>query len=1496
LSGPSFFSSEIFQRRTFSETPERPQGGIESDEKINAVLEHVRQRMKSGMELAVIVKVIKMLADAGKWQKLMVLVADMVAHGLEPNDEIYRSMITACGYLAQWNEALQFFRDMMSLDLDPSADNYAIAIIACSKLGRFDKSMELFEGWRTSGSPPDLVVYHAMLTAFLAAKEPILAKAFSLLDQCRVVGLQPSPAMYWQIIQVASQGGNNVEVVALYKDLRMHAPGMRLPNDAVYVAVMHALHAVGDQDTLLQDLFLEMSYLRVSPPPTPVVPTGVHGSLFELTFPVEVSSNLPTTLTFNIAISSSIANRNYNRALDLGTKIIRMDRIQADEVTYNLTIDASRRVGNVKRCFEIKDTMSQLGIVPTMETYTMLLDQSGEFWCEYSPDRLRQLVEEFRALWGTQLDARGHAVIVEAFAANLMVEDMMKAFNDMPKGSRTLPLFTLVMAAYSKLVPEDPAQIDMVLSLLARAENEGHEPAGYTLSTIMHGCALARRWDDFQALKERLYAMDGYLSDKAFSAVLTQCKQTQSWELMVESFEKMLNHDVVLAFAQYDTILMAYRKLGRRKEGFALFESLLERFDRRDIPISTITTAISFSMDTGDVDQAMRLLRLMEHPDAFAYQGVIGMYIRKKQPVRAAELIFEMVEKALQPNERTFNFTLAELALAKKKEHSTTLRLIKVLPERRMLPPTWFNLMVATEVVPNQEITRYLVDEALRMDIKDLSERQRVISRATQVACTYNLTFKMTQLLKRADELKISISVKVKNQIFSQLLKRREWKLATEIRNATNPATGAQLADLLKMSIDAGFMSYVLELTRELVKLKHNELSPELISVLFGKIVFPSGLPFATKLRTLLTDADIAVAPAVYMSLINRLTVPEISEECLDLADEICNELEIGAGVAPPSDLLNFLVRTYYKCRQWEKGNVLFDRLLRDRLPLEMRTCEVIMNVRSLVLKREEGMPLQWKAYAALLRGISDDRAAFRALWAEATLNLDGNGEPLSLQMHEGRPKILPPLDERNDTVDSAVDKMLSAFEGFYTEGEPGARDKAALDLRCMGSTFDRLLLAETNAESGDYILPTAEQTEPNTVTNAPESKSADQPAPAPPTTTRDSQSAIVDKDNQTPIVSRAVVEAKTLAEKIALLGSKQAGINLVTFNLVLKACVREGEPERAPAVMEELVKCGFEPDILSYRYLIGAYRKLGDWEAQLDVLRAVHSRGLKSHVEMFNNSVAACAQRDAWQNGLTLLGMMAEHGVKPNSVTFNTLIVLCCRQGQWRTALQLLDEMQSKKLRPNATIFNAVLQAVADVGKWAEMHSLLRNMHSCKISKSPQAYMVLFSWYKATRNLEEASSLAAEMDKKKVPWSIPLYVAYLEVFAAGGHYEQAEAVVATMHKCNMVPDEATWVALITAHGNARHVVEALDVLDQATDAFVIAHTPITTALYNAAIKACARSGRWSEALELIQKVRACLRACGIACVRMCVFGWVCLNELRVCVHGYALNALLLFR
>ena len=49
-----------------------------------------------------IVQVVEMLVQMGEWQRVVVVIADLVTLGLQPNESIYRSMITACGHLAQW--------------------------------------------------------------------------------------------------------------------------------------------------------------------------------------------------------------------------------------------------------------------------------------------------------------------------------------------------------------------------------------------------------------------------------------------------------------------------------------------------------------------------------------------------------------------------------------------------------------------------------------------------------------------------------------------------------------------------------------------------------------------------------------------------------------------------------------------------------------------------------------------------------------------------------------------------------------------------------------------------------------------------------------------------------------------------------------------------------------------------------------------------------------------------------------------------------------------------------------------------------------------------------------------------------------------------------------------------------------------------------------------------------------------------------------------------
>ena len=157
------------------------------------------------------------------------------------------------------------------------------------------------------------------------------------------------------------------------------------------------------------------------------------------------------------------------------------------------------------------------------------------------------------------MDGQAAASIIEVYAAARMTGEMMRAFEATPAEYHTEKLYTAILVGHSKLVTESPEVIDTVLDLLRRFEGEGRTATGAMLAAAMHGCALARRWDDFHQLKEKLYALEGYLNDKAFSALLTHCHASQNWELMIEAYERMSDDNLVLSFFQYDQLMTGCR-------------------------------------------------------------------------------------------------------------------------------------------------------------------------------------------------------------------------------------------------------------------------------------------------------------------------------------------------------------------------------------------------------------------------------------------------------------------------------------------------------------------------------------------------------------------------------------------------------------------------------------------------------------------------------------------------------------------------------------------------------------------------------------------------------------------------------------------------------------------------------------------------------------------------------------------------------------------------
>lgn len=191
------------------------------------------------------------------------------------------------------------------------------------------------------------------------------------------------------------------------------------------------------------------------------------------------------------------------------------------------------------------------------------------------------------------------------------------------------------------------------------------------------------------------------------------------------------------------------------------------------------------------------------------------------------------------------------------------------------------------------------------------------------------------------------------------------------------------------------------------------------------------------------------------------------------------------------------------------------------------------------------------------------------------------------------------------------------------------------------------------------------------------------------------------------------------------------------TYNTIISACAKAGQPGAALGVYERMLADGVAPTGTTYTSLISAFGKAGQAEEALRVYRDMQARGCE-------RNVITCAGRwlvvfevwgCGWEGGAAGSGLRPPQHVAaagaaswgagwaglppglpaaslplqptaaflaffslplPPLCSFSSLISACERAGRCDLALQLWGEMRAEGCRPNVVTFNALLGACA--------------------------------------------------------------------------------------------------------------------------------------------------------------------------------------------------------
>mmetsp|Transcript_85672 Transcript_85672/g.239383 ORF Transcript_85672/g.239383 Transcript_85672/m.239383 type:complete len:609 (-) Transcript_85672:22-1848(-) len=271
---------------------------------------------------------------------------------------------------------------------------------------------------------------------------------------------------------------------------------------------------------------------------------------------------------------------------------------------------------------------------------------------------------------------------------------------------------------------------------------------------------------------------------------------------------------------------------------------------------------------------------------------------------------------------------------------------------------------------------------------------------------------------------------------------------------------------------------------------------------------------------------------------------------------------------------------------------------------------------------------------------------------------------------------------------------------------------------------------------------------------------------------------------------------------------------------------------ERVIALFEEMCLAGFGLGGVAPCFAaISAFRDGSAWESALDLFREAGEQGLERGLLMYTAAIGSCQKSGRWEHALALLDDVGAACLEADVVLYSSVMSACEKGGDVDTAQILLVDMWRSKVMPNEITYNTVIRAFGNVGRW-----------------------------------QEAMEMVLVMDADNVMPSVVTFNSVIAACKAVGNFRSTIQMLKVMRKRDVKPNMNTYIDLVDAAETAEQWQVALAFLQKAVKAGLGEQVipgirrkgyVVPKAVYQAALLAAQRDGRWEQVLGLFAQMQA---------------------------------------
>ncbi|GJV87764.1 pentatricopeptide repeat-containing protein [Tanacetum coccineum] len=329
--------------------------------------------------------------------------------------------------------------------------------------------------------------------------------------------------------------------------------------------------------------------------------------------------------------------------------------------------------------------------------------------------------------------------------------------------------------------------------------------------------------------------------------------------------------------------------------------------------------------------------------------------------------------------------------------------------------------------------------------------------------------------------------------------------------------------------------------------------------------------------------------------------------------------------------------------------------------------------------------------------------------------------------------------------------------------------------------------------------------------------------------------------------------------EKAVILMNKMRGegyrSDFVNYSLIIQSLIRSDKIESRllEKLYDEMVSDGVELDVQLLNDIVLGFTKCGDVDKAMYFLGVIQGNGLSVKTSTVVSVISELGSLGRAEEAEAVFEEIKDGGLMPRTRAYNGVLKAYVNKGCLRDAEWVVNEMERNGVMPDEYTYSLLIEAYGNAGRWESARIVLKEMEENNVKASSYVFCRILVGYRDRGEWQRLFQVLKEMQKCGVKPDRQFYNVMIDTFGKYNCLDNALEILERMRNDGIEPDTVTWNTLIDCHCKCGYHSKAEELFDEMQQSGCLP----CVATYNIMIKSFGEQERWEGVRSLLRKMKS---------------------------------------